>query len=98
MERKMQPVFDPKLQDEIPAWVITHIAEVSAWMKTRGHKQWSIGGVGPNAEVPTLREWIKETGEQHNICTRNVLGEVCDGCRCKRAANTAISRPAARDE
>lgn len=83
----MKPVFDPKLQDEIPAWAITHIAEVSSWMKTRGHKQWSIGGVGPNAEVPTLREWIKETGEQHNICTRNVLGEVCDGCRCKRAAN-----------
>lgn len=24
----MKPVFDPKLQDEIPAWVITHIAEV----------------------------------------------------------------------
>ena len=87
----MKPVFDPKLQDEIPAWVITHIAEVSAWMKTRGHKQWSIGGVGPNAEVTTLREWIKETGAQLNICTRNVLGEVCDGCRCKRAANAELT-------
>jgi len=54
MERKMKPVFDPKLQDEIPAWVITHIAEVSAWMKTRGHAIWSIGGIGPLPDTQTL--------------------------------------------
>lgn len=45
----MKPVFDPKLQDEIPAWIIMHVTEVSAWMKTRGHEHWSIGGVGPVA-------------------------------------------------
>ncbi|QHS09044.1 hypothetical protein [Sinimarinibacterium sp. NLF-5-8] len=42
------------------------------------------------AEVSTLREWIKEAGEQYNICTRNVLKEVCDGCRCKRAATPRV--------
>lgn len=37
------------------------------------------------AEVHRLREWIRATGDQYDICTYSVLKEVCDGCRCKRA-------------
>lgn len=34
----------------------------------------------------TMREWIKDTGLQADICTRNILGEVCSYCQCGRAA------------
>lgn len=36
------------------------------------------------AETRRLRDWIKETSRQFDICTYNVLKEICDGCRCKR--------------
>lgn len=35
------------------------------------------------AEAHRLHEWIKGTASQYDICTRNVLREVCDGCRCR---------------
>lgn len=34
-------------------------------------------------ELRSLREWIKETADQYDICTRQVLGKICDGCRCR---------------
>lgn len=43
----MKPVFDPRLQDDIPGWVIENIMQVSAWMKARNYTQWSIGGIAP---------------------------------------------------
>jgi hypothetical protein len=36
--------------------------------------------------VAGLREWIRDTGLQTDICTRNILGEVCPYCQCGRAA------------
>ena len=29
-----------------------------------------------------LRLWIEGAGEQHDICTKNILGKVCSNCRC----------------
>jgi hypothetical protein len=29
--------------------------------------------------------WIERIGELQDICTYDVLGKVCKGCRCKRA-------------
>ena len=34
------------------------------------------------AEIDRLRDWIQEHGEQTDVCTRNVLGTICVGCRC----------------
>lgn len=35
-------------------------------------------------KIEDLVRWIKEEGERTDICTFQVLGEVCDGCRCHR--------------
>lgn len=40
-------------------------------------------------EVAHLRAWIRDEGERTNVCTFDVLGEVCAGCRCSRAALAA---------
>ena len=37
------------------------------------------------AEVETLKAWIRSVGLQADICTRHVLREVCENCRCKHA-------------
>lgn len=34
--------------------------------------------------IERMREWIHEEGERNNICTYNILGEVCGYCECKR--------------
>ena len=33
-------------------------------------------------EIEHLREWIKYEADANDTCTRDVLGEICDGCRC----------------
>ena len=37
------------------------------------------------ADIEYLHAWIKRTGLMADICTRDVLGEVCENCRCKHA-------------
>ena len=37
------------------------------------------------ADIEYLRDWIKRTGLMVDICTLDVLGDVCENCRCKRA-------------
>ena len=39
---------------------------------------------GLMAEIDRLREWITAEGMQTDTCTYEVLGEICEGCRCKR--------------
>ena len=43
-------------------------------------------------EIETLRvkvkryeEWIREEGKQMDTCTFNILGEICEDCRCPRS-------------
>lgn len=52
-------VYNPRLLDDIPAWVIENIQAVSAYMKTRGHEEWTIAGVRSQSaharEVEALR-------------------------------------------
>lgn len=36
------------------------------------------------AENERLREWIRNEGVRTDACTYDVLGEICEGCRCKR--------------
>lgn len=38
-------------------------------------------------DVEQLRDWIQAHGEQHDVCTRNVLGKACNGCRCGAIAS-----------
>ena len=34
--------------------------------------------------IERMREWIHEEGERNNVCTYNILGEVCGYCECTR--------------
>ncbi len=36
-------------------------------------------------EIEHLGEWIREQGERSDICTYNILREVCSYCRCGKA-------------
>ena len=35
-------------------------------------------------ENERLKEWIREEGIRNDTCTYDILGEICEGCRCKR--------------
>lgn len=32
-----------------------------------------------------LRRWIESTGANYDICTRHILGKVCNNCRCGKS-------------
>ena len=36
------------------------------------------------AMIERMRNWIHEEGDRNNVCTYNILGEVCGYCECKR--------------
>jgi hypothetical protein len=36
------------------------------------------------SENERLRDWIRSEGMRTHTCTYDVLGEICEGCRCKR--------------
>ena len=36
------------------------------------------------AENHALKEWIRAEGERADVCTFNVLGELCGNCACPR--------------
>lgn len=36
------------------------------------------------AEIKRLRDWIRAEGMHSDICTYDILHEICEGCRCKR--------------
>lgn len=36
-------------------------------------------------EVEVLKDWIRAEAWRTDTCTFDILREVCDGCRCKRA-------------
>jgi len=38
-----------------------------------------------NKRVKALTEWIEQTGENTDTCTKNILGTICTGCRCGKA-------------
>jgi hypothetical protein len=40
------------------------------------------------AERDALRDWVNDAGLQMNICTRNILGKVCEYCQCKHRKAT----------
>ena len=33
-------------------------------------------------ENAALREWVKAEGERMNVCTYDLLNEICEGCQC----------------
>lgn len=82
----MQPVFDPRLQDEIPGWVVENILQVSAWMKSRGHTIWSIGGIGPLPELPPLPPAATQNCRECGQPTMHI-GNLCFGCSKARRAS-----------
>jgi hypothetical protein len=44
--------------------------------------------------VERYRLWIKEQGEFTDTCTWAILGDVCEGCECRRSRE----KPAGRGE
>jgi len=38
-----------------------------------------------NKRVKALSEWIEQDGENTDTCTKDILGVVCNGCRCGKA-------------
>ena len=34
--------------------------------------------------IERMRNWIHEEGDRNDVCTYNILGEVCGYCECKR--------------
>ena len=63
----------------------------SAKIQALGNKTGSAGYVrhamrleaGYVAEIESLKAWIRHVGASADICTRQVLGDVCENCRCK---------------
>lgn len=47
-------------------------------------------------EIYRLRDWIREDGHRSNTCTYNVLGEICEGCKCgkDKRANAQVQAAA----
>ena len=52
--------YDPRLQDEIPGWVIENIMQVSVWMKLQNYTNWSIAGIGPLPEFPQYQVAVSD--------------------------------------
>ncbi len=46
----------------------------------------SVEGVAAD-EIEALREWIESEAERTDICTYNILGKICGGCRCERTSS-----------
>lgn len=38
-----------------------------------------------DTEISTLKEAIRELGNTTDTCVYDILGEVCNGCRCERS-------------
>jgi hypothetical protein len=38
-----------------------------------------------NKKIKALTEWIEQSGENTDTCTKNILGMICKGCRCAKA-------------
>jgi hypothetical protein len=36
------------------------------------------------ARLQRLEDWIRAEGERSDVCTYDVLGEVCSTCKCRR--------------
>ena len=48
----------------------------------RDCKQWERHYKELREENERLRGWIRVEGGCNNTCTRQILGEVCHGCKC----------------
>ncbi len=42
--------------------------------------------VALETENAKLREWIRHEGDTSNICTYDILREICNTCQCGKAA------------
>ena len=40
-------------------------------------------------EIEMLRDWIRHESAISDTCTFHILGEICDGCGCKRKVPNA---------
>jgi hypothetical protein len=41
--------------------------------------------VKKDGRIDELSAYIKDLANHSDICTKRILGEVCDGCRCGKA-------------
>lgn len=89
MTNETVAVYDPRLLDDIPSWVIENIQAVSAYMKTHGHEDWTIAGVRSQAahdrevDRAVANERVRDVHTCHDQCTKTEL------CRMTRRAEAA---------
>ena len=57
-------------------------------MRAHAAAQSAADNAALRAERDALRDWVKDTGLMLDICTRNVLGKVCEYCQCKHRKAT----------
>lgn len=52
------------------------------------HREYKVAAalIKLNARFENLKEWIKSEGERTNVCTFNILGSVCEGCKCGKVS------------
>lgn len=66
--------------------MIDHAHELRRYSRKIGQPAGDVPSVMRAAaeEIERMREWIHEEGERNNVCTYNILGEVCGYCECTR--------------
>lgn len=38
-----------------------------------------------HSRIGTLTAWIKQEADRNNTCAFNILGEICDNCKCVKS-------------
>lgn len=71
---EFEPVYNPRLLDDIPSWVIENIQAVSAYMKNHGHEDWTIAGVHSPAAHAREVEALRSEAERLAVALEGVVG------------------------
>ena len=69
----------------------THWRHVDKTPPYNAQKDVKISGLTKVVEaeqthINALKSWIKEEGLRSNVCTKNILGKICENCQCGKAA------------
>ena len=48
--------------------------------------------VKKDSRIAELVNYIKHAAESSDVCTKDILGEICDGCRCNKSVLNSNGR------